>query len=209
MYTYVHDATIVQHPMIETHIDVYLTVDILCIQTTKFPIGQISTALHTLKHRYLTWLTHWGRVTHICVSELTIIGSDNGLSPGRRLAIIWNNAGLLLSEPLGTNVSEISIGIQTFTFKKMHLNMSSAKWRPFFLGLNVLRRERATNLCADVLIIHVFAYGSSCTDSRDAKERMAFYMYTLYTLTRYSLFANQHVDIEHSYLLTRMIWMPV
>ena len=27
-------------------------------------------------------LTHWGRVTHICVSELTIIGSDNGLSPG-------------------------------------------------------------------------------------------------------------------------------
>ena len=89
-------------------------------------------------------LTHWGRVTHICVSELTIIGSDNGLSPGRRQAIIWNNAGLLLSEPLGTNVSEISIGIQTFTFKKMHLNMSSAKWRPFFLGLNVLRSYLTT-----------------------------------------------------------------
>ena len=29
-------------------------------------------------------LTHWGRVTHICVSELTTIGSDNGLSPDRR-----------------------------------------------------------------------------------------------------------------------------
>ena len=28
-------------------------------------------------------LTHWGRVTHICVSKPTIIGSDNGLSPGR------------------------------------------------------------------------------------------------------------------------------
>ena len=28
------------------------------------------------------WLTHRGRVTHICVSNLTIIGSDNGLSPG-------------------------------------------------------------------------------------------------------------------------------
>ena len=25
---------------------------------------------------------HWGRVTHICVNKLTIIGSDNGLSPG-------------------------------------------------------------------------------------------------------------------------------
>ena len=83
-------------------------------------------------------LTHWGRVTHICVSELTIIGSDNGLSPGRRQAIIWNNAGLLLIESLGTNVSEISIGIQTFSFKKMHLNMSSAKRQPFCLGLNVL-----------------------------------------------------------------------
>ena len=33
-------------------------------------------------------LTHWGRVTHICVGNLTIIGSDNGLSPGRRQAII-------------------------------------------------------------------------------------------------------------------------
>ena len=84
------------------------------------------------------FFTHWGRVKHICVSELTIIGSDNGLSPGRRQAIIWNNAGLLLIEPLGTNVSEILIESHTFSFKKMHFNMSSAKWRPFCLGLNVL-----------------------------------------------------------------------
>ena len=35
--------------------------------------------------------THWGRVTHICVSNLTIIGSDNGSSPGWRQAIIWIN----------------------------------------------------------------------------------------------------------------------
>ena len=34
-------------------------------------------------------LTHWGLVTHICVTKQTIIGSDNGLSPGRRQAIIW------------------------------------------------------------------------------------------------------------------------
>ena len=88
------------------------------------------------KHSLMT-LTHWGRVTHICISELTMIGSDNGLSPGRRQAIIWNNAGLLLIEPLGTNVSEISIGIQTFSFKKMQLKMSSAKWRPYCLDLDV------------------------------------------------------------------------
>ena len=33
-------------------------------------------------------LTHRGRVTHICVSKRTIIGSDNGLSPSRCQAII-------------------------------------------------------------------------------------------------------------------------
>ena len=54
-----------------------------------------------------TTLNHWGRVTHICVSKLTIIGSDNGLSPGRRQAIIWTNAGILLIRTLGTNFSEI------------------------------------------------------------------------------------------------------
>ena len=83
-------------------------------------------------------LTHWGRVTHICVSKLTIIGSDNGLPPDWRQAIIWTNAGLLFFEPLGTNFSEILIEILTFSFKKMHLNVSSAKRRPFCLGLNVL-----------------------------------------------------------------------
>ena len=81
--------------------------------------------------------SHWGWVTHICVGNLTIIGSDNGLSPGRRQAIIWTSAGILLIGPLETN-SEISIGIQTFSFKKMHLKMLSAKWRPFCPGLNVL-----------------------------------------------------------------------
>ena len=84
-------------------------------------------------------LTHWGRVTHICVSKLSIIGSDNGLSPSRRQAIIWTDAGILLIRTLGTNFNEILSEIHAFTFKKMHLKMSSAKWRPFCLGLNVLK----------------------------------------------------------------------
>ena len=41
-------------------------------------------------------LTHWGRVTHICVNKIIIIGSDNGLAPGLRQAIIWTNDGMLL-----------------------------------------------------------------------------------------------------------------
>ena len=46
--------------------------------------------------------THWGRATHICVSKLTIIGSDNGLSPDRRQAIIWTNDRISLIGPSGT-----------------------------------------------------------------------------------------------------------
>ena len=57
-----------------------------------------------------TTLTHWGRVTHKCVGNLTIIGSDNGLLPGRRQAIIRTNAGILLIGPLGTNFSKIRYG---------------------------------------------------------------------------------------------------
>ena len=77
-------------------------------------------------------------MTHICVGNLTIIGSDNGLSPGRRQAIIRTNAGILLIRPLGTDFSEILIEIVIFSFKKMRLKVSSAKRRPFCLGLNVL-----------------------------------------------------------------------
>ena len=84
-------------------------------------------------------LTHWGRVTHVCVSKLTIIGSDNGLSPSWRQAIILTNTGLWLIGPLGTKFSEISIAIDTLSFKKMHLKMLSGKWRPFCLGLDVLK----------------------------------------------------------------------
>ena len=83
-------------------------------------------------------LTHQRWVTHICVSKLTSIGSDNCLSPGRRQAIIWTNAGILLIGPLGTNFSEILIKMQTFSLKKIRLKMSSAKWWLFCPGLNVL-----------------------------------------------------------------------
>ena len=81
---------------------------------------------------------------YICIGKFTITGSDNGLSPGRRQVIISTNAGILLIGHLGTNFSEILIEIYTFSFKKMHLKMSSGKWRPFPLGLNVLTMNHAS-----------------------------------------------------------------
>ena len=84
------------------------------------------------------WLKYVDLINSLRPSDIAIIGSDNGLSPGRRQAIIWTNAGILLIGPLGTNISEIWIRIQTFWLKKIHLKMSSAKWRLFCLGHNVL-----------------------------------------------------------------------
>ena len=81
------------------------------------------------------WITHWARVTLIC--KLTIIGSDNGLSPGQHQAIIWTCAGIELIRTLGTNFSEILSDIHTYSFEDMYLKMS-AKWQTICLGLIVL-----------------------------------------------------------------------
>ena len=88
---------------------------------------------------YQPFFTHWDRVTHIYVSKLTIIGSDDDLSPARRQPIIWTNAGILLTGRLGTNFNDILIEINTFWLKKIFTKMSSGKWRLFYHGLNVLR----------------------------------------------------------------------
>ena len=81
-----------------------------------------------------TTLTH----PHLCVSKLTVVEADDGLSLARHQAIIWISAEILLIGHLRTNFSEIWIEIFIFSFKKTHLKMSSGKSRPFCIGLNML-----------------------------------------------------------------------
>ena len=74
-------------------------------------------------------------MTHIYVIKLTIVGSDNGLSPGRRQAIIWTSAGILLIGTLGTNFSEILrrnsyIFIQENSFENVVCEMAAILSRP-------------------------------------------------------------------------------
>ena len=69
--------------------------------------------------------THWGQMTHIGVSKLP--------------------AGILLSGPLWTKFSEILIEIPSFSFKKLHLKMSSAKWRLFCPGINDLMQHNCVS----------------------------------------------------------------
>ena len=82
------------------------------------------------------WRIYVSVMTHICVSKLTIICSDNGLSPGRRHAIIWTNAWILLTGPLGTKFSEILLESCKFSFKIMYLKLSSYNLRQFCVGPN-------------------------------------------------------------------------
>ena len=84
------------------------------------------------KFSKFVYISHWVRVTHLCVSQLTIISSGNGLYFGRRRAIIGANAGLLLVGPLGPNFSEILIQFHSI---KMHFKMSSGKRRLLFSAL--------------------------------------------------------------------------
>ena len=79
-----------------------------------------------------TTLTHWGRVTYKCVSKL-----DHHLFRWWLFFIILNNAGLQSVGSLWTNLSEIGMKIQKFSYKKISLKTSTAKWWPFYLGLNV------------------------------------------------------------------------
>ena len=100
-----------------------------------FPLKEISLKMSSPKwwpfHHSLNVLTHWGRVAHICISKLSIIVSDNGT---------------LLIGPLGTNFNEILIEkFIHFHSLKIHLKISSGKWRPFCLGLNVLKQHASVS----------------------------------------------------------------
>ena len=83
------------------------------------------------------FITHWCWVTQICISKLIIIVFVNGLSPSWCQAFIWTNATILLIWSLGTNFSEILSEIRTFSFKKIHFNISSVKWQQLCFSLTV------------------------------------------------------------------------
>ena len=97
-------------------------------------------------------LTHWGRVTHICVAYLTIIVSDNGLSPSRRQAIIWTNAGILIIWLIGANFSEILIEIHTFknAFKDVVCEKAAILSRPQGVNYFAILRFQLTEYYTDV-----------------------------------------------------------
>ena len=92
-----------------------------------------------------------------CSWNYRLQGREHNLGSGRQDLNHWGewliyasvnytaNAGILSIGSLRTNFSEILIKIHTLSFKKMHLNMSSGKYRPSCLGLNVLMEATNNN----------------------------------------------------------------
>ena len=138
-------------------------------------------------------------MTHICVGKQTIISSDNGLSSGRRQAIIWTwnyysmvvsiwtKAGILLIG-LSENVNEI----YTFAMIQMQLKMSSVIWRPFCLGLNVLRAVvRKAFPCHDLVMEGKKAEGCLNIKMPSYKYRDSHYKYKAVSRS------SHHYDWNH------------
>ena len=146
-------------------------------------------------------ITHLGRETHICVSILSIIGSDNGLSPGRRQTIIGTNAGILSIGPIGTIFNEISIEIHTFSWKKIHFKMSSGKWRPFYLGLNVVIYHWMS-------LSTVVAYQYTIVSRNRSHSRLFSLNETLMKMTCFNKFmAIKSLHIQH--IAWQHIWQDI
>ena len=129
-------------------------------------LGNIWYTLHHCSalslHRYLKsflvedkdLLIHWGRVTHICVSELTIIGSDNGLSPGRAPSHYqnqcWNIVNKTPRNKLQWKFNQNSnISIQENAFESVVCEKAAILSRPQCVNPN-----RVNTMAADGLVVH-------------------------------------------------------
>ena len=104
-------------------------------------------------------LNHWGRVTHICTDNQTINGSDNGLSPGRRQAIIWTNAGILFIGPLAARETKSS---STFTATNSSSNMICLLQLQDTIQMKSNYTRIDCNLDTYSKIVHVIHYFAWC-----------------------------------------------
>ena len=147
------DALVLKHQAISTHNTDQASIVLNQFHTNALPLQWTAPQIKfTFWKKWPHRLTPWGRVKYIFIGNLTIIGSDNGLLPGRHQAIIWTNARILLTRSLRTNFSEIVIITHICSSMKIYLKMSSGKWRPFCLGLNELR----VNILLETYVPHSY-----------------------------------------------------
>ena len=109
-------------------------------QTSLRMATDISITSQAIPQHFEWELIHWGRVIHILINKLTIIGLDNGLLPGQRQAIFWTNAGVLLIGSLETNLNqnlytnswhfpESKFVYKWLTFSRRHFQIHFIEWK--------------------------------------------------------------------------------
>ena len=116
-------------------------------------------------------------MTHICISKLTIIGSDSGLSPGRYQAIIWANAGI------SWNTNRISnIFIQENAFQNIVWKMAVILFRPQCVKCSTSLTYSDTNKTFYVEVCHCM-WISLGWCKKDATPLLTHWSYVLLALT--------------------------
>ena len=150
------------------------------------------------------YLTHWGRVTHICVGNLTIIGPDNGLSPARRQAIIWTKfnqwwdiVNWTLRNKLQWNFNQYSyIFIQENSFENVVCEMAS-----------ILSRPQCDKWDAILMSIDLFGEAKCGIDS-DNRHLFVFVGWVLMTFCRW-VYHHDPSDYWQWYVNCVLIQAPV
>ena len=88
----------------------------------------------------------WLKYPLICLSRLDCCNRRNSVEAKWILSMTELNSWS--QDPLSLyRIKFVLINIHTFSFKRMHLKMSSAKWRPFCLGPNVSRQNASIHNC--------------------------------------------------------------
>ena len=121
-------------------------------------------------------------MTHLCVGNLTIVGSDNGLSPGRRKAIIWTNAGILSIAPYkqGNFCRNRHIFILKNAFQNVIWEMTAILSRPQCVKTSFL-------ICVNICSLAVFKVwvGTSCKFSEWFITKIIYMYYIDFCTTMY------------------------
>ena len=110
---------------------VYMLLKKCTLHNKKYFVASVS----NVSCHFVTALTHWDRVTHICVCKLTIIGSDNSLSswtaPSHYQNQCWIIVNWTLTKELQWNFNRNSnILIQENAFESVVCEVASILSRP-------------------------------------------------------------------------------
>ena len=146
--------------------------------------------------------------------DRVITGWGNGLSPKRLQAItrihitsycqIWT---------LRTNFSQIWIQMQQFPLTKINLNITSAKWWSFLLGLNVLLKLALIEWLWLLPVIHLtvpYIYSSETSSSLTIRCSGTVSRLTLTVKKREYLTCLVHWQVSHFiYIREILILVPV